>query len=285
MDKPKIMSVSGKDAEEKGREALGVPELPGGEPEPKKPSVTHVQPEPVAPASGPELVAEPVSPAPKTEPDAESEIPPERLEPSGEDESPFAHQEEPYEVDDPAPVAAVESEHSPASKPVSSQPLAPAPSLPKEPSPPEPEKPVGPKPPDTTASPEPVPVEPEPEEPAPEPSQTPAVPSLQPQAPPWVARNQPRPKVFSRPEFDDREGEAFARDMLSDSKPRIVARRDVAQEYREQASRDILPPQVPPRPLTVEEQRLHAKGLAQKIYEEKQGEGFFSKLRRRLGWR
>lgn len=148
-----------------------------------------------------------------------------------------------------------------------------------EPSPSKPENPEQSTPGATSKPPDPLAVEPE--QPV---VQVRPVLSDPVSAPPWVARNQPRPKVFMRPEFDDREDEALARDLLSDSKPRIVARRDVAQEYREQASRDILPPSPPPHPLTMDEQRAHAKGLAQKIHEGKQSEGFFSKLKRRLGW-
>lgn len=256
MDKPKIVSVTGLDPDQKERDGLDVPELPGGEPPARKPDVfSSPQPPPVFKSPAPQTQNEPVpavEPLPKPVPPAaepslssprlvefKSEVPPERV----------AEQEE-FKPTEP------ELNDAPEIPPERLKPL----SVPLEP---------------------PVAVLP----PAPVVPSSQAARSEPVQAPPWVARNESRPNVFSRPEFDDREDDALAEELFKDSKPRIVARRDVVQEYREQASRDILPPQNPPQPLTMDEQRAHAKGLAQKIHEEKQTEGFFSKIRRRLGWR
>ena len=85
--------------------------------------------------------------------------------------------------------------------------------------------------------------------------------------PPWVSRTQKKPTV--REVVD-----------LADLTP---PERDVIQEYRNQASREILPsqPQVG-KPLTLEGERERAKRLASQITEKKQGESLFGKIRKRL---
>ncbi len=100
--------------------------------------------------------------------------------------------------------------------------------------------------------------------------------------PPWVAREQPR-----HPSVVHDDADRLAEELMQDRSPRIVqVRRDVLAEYREQASRDILPPKTPPAPLTLEQQRSQAKVLADKIHSEKHANpGFFAGIKRMLGWR
>jgi|GEM_PF-3147751 len=91
----------------------------------------------------------------------------------------------------------------------------------------------------------------------------------------------PSGKLYERPELDaDRFAEEMAK--ASDATP---VQRDVVKEYRDAASRDMLPPSVPPRPLTAEEERARARMLAQQIHQENQQMGFMGKVKRMLGMR
>ena len=85
--------------------------------------------------------------------------------------------------------------------------------------------------------------------------------------PPWVARTQKKPTV--------RE----VVDLAALTPPE----RDVIQEYRNQASREILPnaPEAG-KPLTLEGERERAKRLAQDIAGKKKETSFFSKIKKRL---
>lgn len=85
-------------------------------------------------------------------------------------------------------------------------------------------------------------------------------------APPWMLRDPNRkPTVKEVADFS----------MLT------PPQKDVVQEYRKQASREILPP-TPQGPLTVEEERAKAKQVAQRILEMKNSHSFFDKIKRRI---
>ncbi len=88
----------------------------------------------------------------------------------------------------------------------------------------------------------------------------------------------PSAKLYERPELD---ADRFAEEMASTT----PVQRDVVKEYRDAASRDMLPPAAPPRPLTAEEERARARSLAQQIHQENQKSGFFGKVRRMFGMR
>ena len=88
-------------------------------------------------------------------------------------------------------------------------------------------------------------------------------------------------KLYERPELD---ADRFAEEMAS-AKETTPVHRDVVKEYREAASKDMLPPSAPPRPLTAEEERARARSLAQQIHQENQQSGLFGKVKRMLGMR
>lgn len=88
-------------------------------------------------------------------------------------------------------------------------------------------------------------------------------------------------KLYERPELD---AERFAEELTSQNN--TPANRDVVKEYRDAASRDILPSQPsPPKPLTIDQERAKARELAAQIHAQNQQMGFVGKLKRMFGLR
>ena len=97
-------------------------------------------------------------------------------------------------------------------------------------------------------------------------------------APPWIERTLLKPE-----EKDDELVSELALPKVvsiqTNNPPRLV------RAYEDQAARDLLPPNVFPQPLTLDQERQKAKDLAQKIHEDRKEDGVFSRIKRSLGFR
>ena len=99
--------------------------------------------------------------------------------------------------------------------------------------------------------------------------------------PPWVGRTDARPTVKQVVEAGEAKEPVSRRPAdLSNASPVV---RDVVTEYRQQASRDLLPSSPDSaRPLSIGEEREKARRVALEISAKKGEDSFFTKLRKRL---